>query len=311
MTPELERLRSTLNLPTLPTVATRLIDLAQDPNVKNQAVIDTIACDPALSAKMLSVANSAWYIRRHKTETLSQALRVLGLNTTLTLVLSFSLLKALRGSKTPGLDYGLFWRRSLLSAISARTLAEILGQIPLEEVFLAALIQDLGIMALCKVDPGLYAKGEALQRNHGQLIAHECERFGYDHAAVGAWLLSSWHLPDRVVEAVRESHRGGVHHRPGSGVSLNEVVSLSGPIADLFLWPQDLAQCQALGHRMDRVMGISSERLNTVFDRILTVLPETQRLFEMDLLGRNPDEVIVQARELMAARQTSQLVATH
>ena len=94
-----------MNFPSPPGVATHIIELAQDPDIEMGKVAKALSMDSALSTKILRIANSPLYAQRRKSENLRQALVVLGLNATLTLALSFSLVKALRGAKPNGLNY--------------------------------------------------------------------------------------------------------------------------------------------------------------------------------------------------------------
>src|SRR5688572_7438683 len=146
MTPELEaHLRSFVNFPTPPGVAAHIIELARDPNIEMGRVARAIGMDPALSTKVLRIANSPLYAQRRRSENLRQALVILGLNATLTLALSFSLVKSLRSDKPNGVNYPWYWRRALLSAVAARALGDAAGQQLAEERFLAGLLQDIGM----------------------------------------------------------------------------------------------------------------------------------------------------------------------
>ena len=96
MNPEIEaHLRSLVNFPSPPGVATHIIELARDPEIEMGKVAKALSMDSALSSKVLRIANSPLYAQRRKSENLRQALVVLGLNATLTLALSFSLVKSL------------------------------------------------------------------------------------------------------------------------------------------------------------------------------------------------------------------------
>ena len=159
MNPEIEaHLRMSVNFPSPPGVATHIIELAQDPDIEMGKVAKALSMDSALSTKILRIANSPLYAQRRKSENLRQALVVLGLNATLTLALSFSLVKSLRGGKSNGLSYGLYWRRALLAATAARALGDAMHQSLAEEIFLAALLQDVGMLALDKAVPDLYSR---------------------------------------------------------------------------------------------------------------------------------------------------------
>ena len=165
--------------------------------------------DSALAAKVLRIANSPLYAQRRKSENLRQALLVLGMNATLTLALSFSLVKCLRAGRSNGISHPLYWRRALLAGTAARALADALHHPLAEEIFLAALLQDVGILALDQAIPDLYQRGETLQRDHAALAAMENARLQTDHARVGAWLMKSWNLPERLHAAIEQLPASG------------------------------------------------------------------------------------------------------
>src|SRR5690606_32085834 len=159
------------------------------------------------TAKVLRLANSPLYARRAKVASLHQAVVVLGLNATISLALSFSLLKSWQNDKAQdGLDYPLFWRRALLCATVGRALAQEQGIRNGEELFLTCLLQDIGMLALTRVINGLYAPLGEEQAVHDKVIALEKAELGVDHAAVGGWLLKSWHFPDGIEQGVAGSH---------------------------------------------------------------------------------------------------------
>ncbi|MDE1922633.1 MAG: HDOD domain-containing protein, partial [Gammaproteobacteria bacterium] len=167
---------ATISLPSPPGVAARIIDLAQDPTTEMDQVAKVIGMDPALTAKVLRIANSPLYAQRRRSENLRQALVVLGLNATLALALSFTLVKSLRGTRPNGLDYPRYWRRALLSATAARALIDALRRPRAEECFLAGLLQDVGMLLLDAAHPALYAGAAATQSDHASLVEFELQR---------------------------------------------------------------------------------------------------------------------------------------
>lgn len=148
----LKRLTACRDLPSL-TAAVRIVELAQDKIASNGAVADAVKMDPALAAKVLRIADSPLYGQRHQSDNLPRAVMLLELNAMLTLALSVSLVSVFRASGQHGLDYGLFWLRSLLAAVAARVIAQTTRQAPSEDCFLAALLQDIGLLALTKAQP--------------------------------------------------------------------------------------------------------------------------------------------------------------
>ena len=120
MNPKLEeRLLFCKTLPTIPAVAMQVLELASRPDGTMAEVARLISRDPALAAKVLRVANSALYGFRRSTDNLRQALNVLGLNSAMTLALSFSLIGALRDVKRSGFDTEYYWRRSVIASATS------------------------------------------------------------------------------------------------------------------------------------------------------------------------------------------------
>jgi diguanylate cyclase (GGDEF)-like protein len=302
--PEIEaQLRMSVNFPSPPGVATHIIELAQDPDIEMGKVAKALSMDSALSTKILRIANSPLYAQRRKSENLRQALVVLGLNATLTLALSFTLVKSLRGSKPNGLSYGLYWRRALLAATSARALCDAMHQSLAEEIFLAALLQDVGMLALDKALPDLYSQGEALQRNHGALAEHEKKRLQVDHAEIGGWLMKGWNLPERLHRAIAHSHQLELSNTCDPAQIFNRCVALSGPVADLFLLDPEQRQFAETALCAERSLGLDKMAFGQVLGTIGAMIPETEAIFETDLLAKqHPELILEQAREVLMLR---------
>jgi diguanylate cyclase (GGDEF)-like protein len=302
--PEIEaHLRRSVNFPSPPGVATHIIELAQDPDIEMGKVAKALSMDSALSTKILRIANSPLYAQRRKSDNLRQALVVLGLNATLTLALSFSLVKTLRGAKANGLSYGLYWRRALLAATAARALGDALHHSSAEEIFLAALLQDVGMLALDKAVPDLYSQGEQLQRNHRALAEHEKKRLQVDHAHVGGWLMAEWHLPERLHRAITNSHQLDLSFSADPAHIFDRCVAVSGPVADLFLLDPEQRQFAETALCAERSLGLDKMAFGQVLGTIGAMIPETEAIFESDLLAKqHPELILEQAREVLMLR---------
>src|ERR1700722_10213112 len=297
------QLRRSVNFPSPVGVATHIIELAQDPDIEMGKVAKALSMDSALSTKILRIANSPLYAQRRKSENLRQALVVLGLNATLTLALSFSLVKSLRGGKSNGLSYALYWRRALLAATAARALGDAMHQSLAEEIFLAALLQDVGMLALDKAVPDLYSQGEALQRNHAALAEHEKKRLQVDHAYVGGWLMKGWNLPARLYQAIERSHHLDLSFSADPAQIFDRCVALSGPVADLFLLDPEQQQFAETALCAERSLGLDKMAFGQVLGTIGAMIPETEDIFETDLLAKqHPELILEQAREVLMLR---------
>jgi len=304
LNPEIENhLRSLVNFPSPPGVATHIIELARDPDIEMGKVAKVLSMDSALSTKVLRIANSPLYAQRRKSENLRQALVVLGLNATLTLALSFSLVKSLRTGKSNGIDYPLYWRRALVAATAARALADALRQPAAEEIFLAGLLQDVGILALDRAQPELYRGKESIQHDHLALAELEKQALQVDHAAIGGWLMKNWNLPARLCRAIEHSHSLDLQPSSDPGQIFERCVALSGPVADLFLRDAQHRPFAEVGLSVERSLGMDKVAFGQVLGTIGSMLPETEAIFETDLLSeQHPELILEQAREALMLR---------
>ena len=236
MNPELqEKLNSCPNLPSPPTIALKIIELANDPDADFKHIIQLLNRDPALASKILRIANSPLYPYGKKVENLHQAMMVLGLNATISLALSFSLVHSLQTTKGTGLDHTLFWKRALMAGTACQVLGNTCKVAEKEELYLAGLLQDLGMLALDQVFPDLYAAHAGQQSNHESVILYEQESLGLTHGAVGSWLLAQWNLPERLRIAVAGSDDPSRIPAQDERAKFAYCVALSGKIAEIFL----------------------------------------------------------------------------
>jgi diguanylate cyclase (GGDEF)-like protein len=304
LNPEIEaQLRRSVNFPSPPGVATHIIELAQDPEIEMGKVAKALSMDSALSTKVLRIANSPLYAQRRKSENLRQALVVLGLNATLTLALSFSLVKALRNGKSNGLNYKLYWRRALLAATAARALSDFLHHSQGEEIFLAALLQDVGMLALDHALPDTYKGADAIQQDHAALAEHEKKRLKVDHAFVGGWLMQGWHMPERLHRAITNSHQIDMDSTTDAAQVFNRCVALSGPVADLFLLDSEHRPFAETALKAERSLGMDKMAFGQVLGTIGSMIPETEAIFEAELLSKqHPELILEQAREVLMLR---------
>jgi len=310
ITPELRRkIESCHSLPSPPGVATKIIELANDPEVDIARIADVLALDPAITAKILRIANSPMYARQRKTENLRQALMVIGLNATISLALSFSLLKSWKGAdQAGGLDYPLYWRRALLGATASHVLARTIGVKDGEELFLACLIQDIGVMALDHVVPDLYAGLGAQQGSQAALIAREQERLGVDHAAVSGWLLEKWQFPERTQQVVAASHDPDRLGKGTANAVFARCVGLASMIAELFLDTGGARGFAELAQRAQAYFEIDKEGLGELLAEIGRMIPDAESVFETELLSVERSEAILaEAREVLMLRNLQAL----
>ena len=297
-----EKLKTAVNFPSPPAVAQQIIALAADPDVDIVKLTATISKDPGLAAKILRVANSPIYSKRRKSDNLRQALVVLGLNAATTLALSFSLVGTYKKLKSAGIDYTSFWRRAILGASASRAFASSQRINNLEDIFLAALLQDIGVLAIDRVQSDFYSNMPD-SASHAELANYESAKLGVDHAGLGAWLLDHWKLPDFLCRTVENSHSPArASHETPVGIGAR-CLALGGECVDILMSNQKLTDLDSLKNHAQEWLGIPPEALAETMAAIVAEIPEIARLFDTTLLDTDAaNGILEQARELLMIR---------
>lgn len=303
MTAEIERaLRLCPDLPSLSGVALQIVEMGRDPDVDVGALASTLAHDPALTSKILRVANSPLYSQRRRCENLRQAVMLLGLNATLTLALSFSLADSLRGATAGTEIVDRVWRRSLLAATAARLVGQAQGLESVEELFLAGLLQDIGILAFRAALPERYRVLLRESADHDDLAARERDALGSDHAEAGAWLMRQWGLPDYLPLAAGGSHRPAAARAPAELRQFLACIAVSGPVADYMLQPEEAAMASLAGNA-STWLDMDDDAVVDLVARLAETIPEVESLFEFSILEPHQAAALKdQAREVLATR---------
>lgn len=291
------------NLPTPPAIAIRIVELGRDPNVDLTALARLLAKDPALASRVLRASNSALYGGRRRSDNLRQAMVVIGLNATMSLALSFSLGALLNSDAYSHRGISRYWRRAFISATAARLIGELRNLPEQEEAFLAALLQDIGVLALDAAMPEEYRPLLSQCADHDGLLQLEREQLGADHGEAGTWLMRHWRLPERMASIAFAAHDPIGAAIPDESRDFVKCVAVAGRMADLFLEDDREAAADRLAQAGSSLLGLDGEALQDLIERVSEVLPEVAVLYETDIISaRQGAGVTDQAREILVAR---------
>lgn len=299
----LSQLRFCTKLPSLPSIAMKIIDLAGRFDTNLNQINHYISLDPALAAKIVKTANSPLYKSRHPISNIGQAVNILGMHGVMVIALSFSLtdslMKQSRNMLNP-VSSGLFWRRSITSALACRALGKRLGMDRLlDDLFLAALLQDIGILAFFALVHEDYSRIIAAATSHEEMYNMERKQFGLGHDELGGALLAHWKLPTYIIEACKRSHHAAGSNQPG----INECVAASGSIAEYFLTPGDEAKIKIATDVTYSSLGLDQFALMEVLEDMRSELQHVEELFAISILSPNQLSGLVdEARELLTTR---------
>jgi HD-like signal output (HDOD) protein/ActR/RegA family two-component response regulator len=186
-------------LPPMPSTFAALQRALADPSIELSKVSGIIEKDPAVSAKVLQVCNSAFFRLPRRVSTIKQAVSYLGLSTVRSMVLSAEVFRPGK-PLSPGLDLGQMQRHALSVAAIARALA---ADAPwAEDAFLAGLLHDVGFLLLARQFKDQMQQVLEATAEGKPLAEAEQEYVGVSHGVAGGYLLGLWGLPYEVVEAV-------------------------------------------------------------------------------------------------------------
>ena len=278
----LHQIRQCQTLPTLPAIAVQVLELVRDPNAQIPQLARLISKDPALASKILRTVNSSLYARPTKVSKLTQALSLLGLQTVRVLVLGFSLVRNLKNHRNKGFKPLEYWRRAIYSATAALTLAQRALPDVQEEAFVAALLMDLGMLALDETIGEQYGRINEKARTHLDLVRLEESTFQSNHAEVSGYLAETWGLPATLWVPMK------FHHKPAAAEDvalqrLAQICYLAGRCADIFVEESAAAAVAELHDSCHAQYQISPEECDALLHQISKRTAEIAPLFDINV----------------------------
>ena len=190
-------------LASLPSVYLRIREQLDAPDSSLTEVARLVEADPALTARLLRVVNSALYGYGGNIESVQRAINILGLQQVHDLVLAMSLGSTFAGIAPQHMDMARFWRGCVLCGLAAREIGRGCGLPTAERLFVIGLLADLGHLVMYQTVPALAEQAQLSAEASGEpLDSAECRIIGCDHAELGATLLHHWQLPPVFVQIV-------------------------------------------------------------------------------------------------------------
>lgn len=266
-----------LQLVSLPEIYLRLQAVIDDPLHTRTQVAEVIGYDPGLSARLLRIANSAYYSFPGEINSISTAVNIIGEMELRNITLAISVANAVSQLGRLGIDLDAFWLHSIKCALIARLSAKQVGNVHADSLFLAGMLHDLGQLVLYRNEPELARAVEWQQREYN-FSRHLAEQalLGFDHAVLGGLLARSWGLPKTLCELITH------HHHP-------ELVETDRPLADIIVLANHLAQpdCDLASELVDtqssifpllQTVGITGSEIVLISDKAVQQCDEVLSL---------------------------------
>lgn len=219
--------QSLLNLPTLPTLAARLLDLVDNPTTNAVNLAQFISQDQVITARLLKICNSSYYGLGREVTSVHQAVVLLGFDMVREVSLGVSVINAFKSAKSlDGFDISSFWDHSAAVGLVARKIAK--GYVPLHnsDALTAGLLHDIGKVVLIQYLPEEFSQAIILAKQQSKsLETVEREIFGTDHGQIGAWLAERWKLPKSLQDVMAFHH--ALEMAPSESQNLVGIVQMS------------------------------------------------------------------------------------
>lgn len=279
-TPE-SLVRSVDSVSSLPTVFTRINEAVNNPKSSNKDISDIIEEDAGLTARLLHIANSAFFSFPKKIDTIGRAVTIIGTQQLRDLALATSVLAMFSGIPKELVDMEQFWKHSIATGIAARILATYRREPNVERFFVTGLLHDLGRLIFFMKLPDEISAAITRARNDKELLYKvEKEVFGFHHGDVGGALLSGWQLPDSICEAVLYHHSPRRAKRFPLDASIIHIADIIvnafqfGSSGEVFVPAMQTEAWEQLG-QTDSILPPAIQQLDRQFkDAVSIILPD-------------------------------------
>ena len=212
----LKRIQTHGEVPTLPEIMIRVLDVLEDEHSSADDITAILSSDPVITARVLRLANSAFFGSRFQIDSIHRAVVTVGFEAVKQLTLATTVLQSFSRCPQHCLDPNDFWMHALGSAKAAQLVAFSTRQISMPEAcFTGGLLHDLGKLMLSISLGEEY--GEVLRRageEHCNLRMMEQRMLQTDHAEVGGWLMQQWGFPALIVSAIQHAYTAELYTGP-------------------------------------------------------------------------------------------------
>lgn len=243
----------------LPQAVSSILRLADDPNASQRDIEKAFETDAAITAKILRVANSAYY-GGVNVPSIGRAISFLGMTTVRSLVVGVAFQQTV-GSRAhcKNFDKLAFWRHSLCTAVSARLLGKLKQPAKAEELYCAGIMHDIGMLVMERFLPTEFDQAIELSAK-AMVPLHEAEAkvLGYDHAAVGGMLAEKWELTGIMKAGIEH------HHDPSADKEFRDatnIVEQANKLAQYCGYGNQGCQVEISQESMAKTLGLPIEQV--------------------------------------------------
>ena len=249
-------------LPTLSETAIQILNLTNDPLLSIDELKNILERDPAISAKILSVANSAFSGFPLQTNALGDAIMRIGFNNVKSIALGISVMTLLDNGKSTA-EYKRLFNHSVTVGLTSRVVAKNLRTGIADNILIEAMLHDLGYLVLNRYFPEIFQEILSLFENEASLLDAEKNILSCTHSDIGFWLAEKWNMPDTILDAILYHHIPSLAGRNAKRVAIIHIAdyivskNIISPIEKDTNYPLDPCSIDMLGISNDDLKGLA------------------------------------------------------
>ena len=272
-------IKDNIMIPSPAGIALRLLETLKKDDFSFNEIAKIIQSDPALTTRVLRVANSSFYSLPSKVSSIERALTIMGVNAMKNIALSFILIDKLKSNSNGSFDFNLFWKKSITSAVCAELFAAHF-KIKDDDIFVTALLQDIGVLVMHYCRPNDYVN--LLEKKSTEKLPPEVledNLFGFNHQEVGSEILKLWGLPEEIYMPICFHH---IHGQASEQYRTKaKILSLSDKVSSFYNESQSAEIIRDVSDMLREGMGISDSSLKSLIDEVANKSVEIFSYFDI------------------------------
>lgn len=249
-----------------------------------------------MSAKILKVANSAFYSFPQQIGSIKQAVSILGTNAVRSLVLSFSFLTMRRGKHKTAFNFEKFWERSLASGVAAKLVLEKVKNADTEEIFICGLLQNLGELIFARTLPEKYDEVIRVVEEQQKTVGDaELELLGVQHADIGYSVAKHWGFPQTLLLPMIH------HHDPegytGDNVKIRQTIQavyLSDLLTNILFSDSPETFHKTFREAARKMLNLSNEEIESILSELHLQVEQAGDYFDLKIKNTKSVQEILQ-----------------
>jgi HD-like signal output (HDOD) protein len=219
--------RGVHELPTIPEIATKVLDMFDKPNVELEELAETILVDQVMASRVIKIVNSPFFKPMHEIKSLKRALIYLGFRQIRHIALTCSIIEAFEG-KTGVFDVKTFWEHSFGVGVVAKIIAQRIRYPETEKAYIVGIIHDIGEVFLSyHMKDSFQQVIDELKGTSQSFIEAEEKLLGTTHCEVGYCLAKNWNFPVEYCDVI-------AHHHAPANATKDPTLAAIVNLADLF-----------------------------------------------------------------------------